>query len=169
MPGHEVDDDFRVHGGLEDRALGFQAAADLPGVGQGAVVGDGDGLAAVLHHEGLGVDDVGGAGGGVAHVADGQMPRQRLQPRLVEDLGHQPHAPVLTDALAVAGDDAAGLLAPVLQGVEPEEGQPRRLRMAVNAEDAAVFPGLVVLEDDIVCRLPFAVCRFHVKPLPDRL
>ena len=56
MPGHEVDDDLGVHGGLEDGAVVLQAAANLPGVGQGAVVADGDGLAAVLHHEGLGVD-----------------------------------------------------------------------------------------------------------------
>ena len=54
----------------------LEAAADLPGVGEGAVVADGDHLAAVLHHEGLGVDEHGGAGGGIAHVADGQMPRE---------------------------------------------------------------------------------------------
>ena len=85
--------------------------------------------------------------------------------RLVEDLGHQPHAPVLADVLAVAGDDAAGLLAPVLQGIEAEVGQPGRLGMAVDAEDAAVFFGLVVG----LARL-FAVCRsvrrFHIKPCP---
>ena len=49
---------------------------------------------AVLHHEGLGVDEHGGAGGGIAHVADGQMPRQLIQDGRVEDLGHQPQAPV---------------------------------------------------------------------------
>ena len=76
VPGHEVDDDFRVHGGLEDGALRLQAAANLPGVGEGAVVADGEHQTAVLHHEGLGVDEHGGAGGGIAHVADGQMPRE---------------------------------------------------------------------------------------------
>ena len=144
VPGHEVDDDLGVHGGLEDGAALFQAAADLPGVGEGAVVADGDHLAAVLHHEGLGVDEHGGAGGGIAHVADGQVPRELIQDPGVEDLGHQPQAPVHADPFAVAGDDAAGLLAPVLEGVEAEIGEPGRVGMPVNAEDAAVFLGLVV-------------------------
>jgi hypothetical protein len=29
-----------------------------------------------------------------------------------------------------------------------------------------VFPGFVVLKDDLVYRFPFAVFRFHIKPLP---
>ena len=148
VPGHEVDDDFGVHGGLEDGAGGLEAAADFPGVGEGAVVADGDHLAAVLHHEGLGVDEHGGAGGGIAHVADGQMPRELIQELRVEDLGHQAQAPVHGDAFAVAGDDAAGLLAAVLEGVEAEEGDAGRVGVAVDAEDAAVFPGAVILEDD---------------------
>jgi len=49
---------------------------------------------------------------------------------------------VLAHPATVAADDAAGLLAPVLQGVEAEIGEPGRVRMAVNAEDAAVLPGL---------------------------
>ena len=88
---------------------------------------DGDHLTAVLHHEGLGVDEHGGAGGGIAHVADGQMPGEPIQDPGVEDLGHQPQAPVHADPFAVAGDDAAGFLAPVLEGVETEIGDPGRV------------------------------------------
>ncbi len=47
------------------------------------------------------------------------------------------------DPVAVAGDDAAGLLAPVLQGVEAEVGEPGRVGVPVDAEDAAVLPGFV--------------------------
>ena len=148
MPGHEVDDDFGVHGGLEDGALRLQAAANLPGIGEGAVVADGDHQTAVLHHEGLGVDEHGGAGGGIAHVADGQMPRELIQDCGVEDLGHQPQAPVHADPFAVAGDDAAGFLAPVLEGVEAEVGDAGRVRVPVDAEDAAVFFGAIILADD---------------------
>jgi hypothetical protein len=117
---------------------------DLAGVGQGAVVADGQHLAAVLHHERLGVDQKGGAGGGIAHVADAQMPGEALQQLPLEDLGDQPQTPVGAHPAAVAGDDAAGLLAPVLQGVKAEIGEPGRFGMAVDAEDAAVLPGFGV-------------------------
>ena len=82
---------------------------------------------------------------------------------MVEDFGHQAQAPVLAHAAAVAGDDAAGLLAPVLQGVEAEIGEPGRVRVAVDAEDAAVLPGLVV--DDRVFRFPFSVFGGFHRPI----
>ena len=47
----------------------------------------------------------------------------------------------MADPGAVAGDDAAGLLAPVLQGIEAEVGEAGRVGVPVNAEDAAVFFG----------------------------
>ncbi|MGX1171095.1 hypothetical protein AB7M16_007361 [Bradyrhizobium sp. USDA 372] len=40
-------------------------------------------------------------------------------------------------AAAVVGDDAGGLLAAVLQGVKAERGDGRRIRVTVDAEDAA--------------------------------
>jgi hypothetical protein len=143
VAGHEVHDDLGVHGGLEDGAAGLQTTADVPGVGKGAVVADGDALAAVLHHEWLGVDEHGGAGGGVAHVADGQVPRELVQLVGVEDLGHQPQAPVHANPGAIPGDYAAGLLAPVLEGIEAEVSEAGGIGVAVDAEDAAVFAGLV--------------------------
>ncbi len=66
---------------------GLPVVPDLAGVGQGAVVADGDGLAGVLDHEGLGVHQQGGAGGGVAHVADGQVPGETGHLVRGEDLG----------------------------------------------------------------------------------
>jgi hypothetical protein len=57
----------------------------------------------------------------------------------------------------------------VLQGVEAEIGDAGRVRMPVNAEDAAVFFGLVIREDDFVFRYSFSVFRFHFKPLHERL
>ena len=168
VPGHEVDDNLGVHGGLEDGALLLQAAADLAGIGEGAVVADGDHQTAVLHHEGLGVDEHGGAGGGIAHVADGQMPRQLIQDGGVEDLGHQPQAPMHADPGAVAGDDAAGLLAPVLEGVEAEVGDAGRVRVPVNAEDAAVFFGAIILEDERPGVLGFGFWVLGFQPLASR-
>ena len=48
------------------------------------------------------------------------------------------------ELLSVEGDDAGRLLAAVLQRVQPERGQRRRLRVPPNAEDAALFVELVV-------------------------
>ena len=59
--------------------------------------------------------------------------------------GTSPMPRCMRDPGAVAGDDAAGLLAPVLQGIEAEVGEAGGLGVAVDAEDAAVFLGLVVL------------------------
>jgi hypothetical protein len=99
-------------------------------------------------------------------VADGQMPRELIQNFGVEDLGHQPQAPVHADPGAVAGDDAAGLLAPVLEGVEAEVGNAGRVRVPVNAEDAAVFFGAA---GGRVFGFRFPVFGFHFKSLPDWL
>ena len=76
----------------------------------------------------------------------------------------------MADPGAVAGDDAAGLLAPVLEGIEAEVGDAGRVRVPVNAEDAAVFFGAVILEDDHpgFWVLGFRFSVFNILPLPDR-
>ena len=64
------------------------------------------------------------AGGGVADVADGGAPREPLQDRGGEDVRHQPHVAVDVERLARrVDDDARGLLAAVLEGVEPQVGE----------------------------------------------
>ncbi len=57
--------------------------------------------------------------------------------------GTSPRPRCMRDPVAVAGDDAAGLLAPVLEGIEAEVGEAGGLGVAVNAEDATVFFGLI--------------------------
>ena len=64
-----------------------------------------------------------GAGRGVARVADGQVALERVEGGLVEHLRDQAHVLVDQDLPPVADRDAGGLLAAVLQGVEPEIGQ----------------------------------------------
>jgi hypothetical protein len=76
-PRHQVDDAFAVRGGLEDRAAFDQLAPQLIGIGDVAVMGDRSAAHGELAEEGLHVADLGGAlgaGGGIAHVADGQGP-----------------------------------------------------------------------------------------------
>ena len=50
------------------------------------------------------------------------------------------------EPLAVEGDDAGRLLAAVLEGVQAERGDRRRVRMPEDAEDAALFAQPVAVE-----------------------
>src|ERR1044072_91639 len=64
--------------------------------------------------------------------------------------GGEAEAAFRVEAAAVVGDDAGGLLAAVLQGVQPECGDGGSLRVAENAEHAALLaqrvPFKIVLE-----------------------
>jgi hypothetical protein len=81
--------------------------------------------------EGLGIVPDAGAHGGVAHVRDGRLARQPLEVLGGEDLRH--HAEVLVDVNAptVDGADAAGILPPVLEGLQ---GHGRCRRRSLNAD-----------------------------------
>ena len=74
--GDELDDDFGVGGGLEVGSGAFETGADVAEVHQVAVVGDGDEALGGLDADGLGVEQCGVAGGGVAGVADGHVRRE---------------------------------------------------------------------------------------------
>ena len=56
-------------------------------------------------------------------MADGEVAAQRGQVRLVEDLGDQPHVLVDEDLRPSLTAMPGGLLAAVLQGVQPEVGE----------------------------------------------
>ena len=73
-------------------AAAFEFVAQLGGVGQVAVVGDGDLAARAIAGERLGVAQVGRAGGGIARVADGHVADEVVQDFAVENLRHQAHA-----------------------------------------------------------------------------
>ena len=47
-------------------------------------------------------------------MADGQMARQAVQHRLVENVGYQSQALMLPHLIIIAGNDAARFLTPVL-------------------------------------------------------
>src|SRR5439155_11253539 len=48
------------------------------------------------------------------------------------------------ELLAIVGDNAGRFLAAMLQGVQPKRGQGRRVRMAIDPEDAAFIVEMVV-------------------------
>ena len=79
--GDQVQDRLGVGGRREDRALLLQRALHGHGVGDVAVVGDGEAAVGKLGEEGLDVAQAGAAGGGVARVADGAGALQPVDDR----------------------------------------------------------------------------------------
>ena len=148
LVGDERRDDLGVGGARELDPLGDELVAQLGGVDEVAVVAQGDDVAVAAAHQRLRVRPVAGARGAVAHVADGVLAAEALEHLLVEHLADE--AEVLDDRdLAVVGHgDAGALLAAVLQGVEPEEGQARDVvARRVDAEDATAVVETIVVQN----------------------
>jgi hypothetical protein len=104
-------------------------------------MGDTQGHSFVVYHKGLGIDDVGLAGGGVADMADGQMSGKALQGFLAENIGNKTHGLVNSDSLAIADYNASAFLAAVLQGVQAEINKFGGILVAENPADAAFMLG----------------------------
>ncbi len=85
-------------------------------------------------------------------MADSASARQALDHiALGEMVADEAEAALGMEALAVEGDDAGGLLAAVLERVQPQRGNGRGIAIADNAEDAAFFPQMVrVVEGSIL-------------------
>ena len=119
---------------------GVHGVHELAGVGEVAVVGQGEGGAGRRTEHRLGVLPGGGALGGVADVADGDVTGEVGQGLVVEDLGDQAEVLVDEDLGAVGGGDAGRLLAAVLEGVQAEVGQAGDLLAGgPHAEDTALL------------------------------
>jgi hypothetical protein len=105
-------------------ALVADLGGEFGGVGQVAVVPQRDAAAVRGRAVGrLGVLPVARTGGGVAGVADGEVPAQRGEGGLVEHLGDQAELLVDHDGGAVGHRHPGGLLAAVLERVQTEVGQ----------------------------------------------
>ena len=83
----------------------------------------------------------------VAHMADGHAAVERRKVVAVEDLGHQPLALDRREAALLGTDDAARLLAAVLQGMKAVVDDSRRIVHAEDAEDAALLVDVALLSD----------------------
>src|SRR5262249_20921545 len=86
------------------------------------------------------------AGGGIAVMAKGHV---ALQPAddvsLVEVVADETEAPLGVEMAAVVSDDAGCFLAAVLQGVQAERSQRRRILVAEHAEYAAFLAQAILL------------------------
>ena len=123
---------------------------ELGGVGQVAVVPEGDAPVAAGAVGGLGVLPRAGTGRRVATVPDRQMAAQAAERDLVEDLGDEPEFLVDDDAAPVGDGDAGRFLPAVLQRVEAVVGELRDfLAPGEDAEHATGVPWGGVLRDSV--------------------
>ena len=137
--GHQMENDFRVRRGLKNGPQPFQPLAQRPGVGEVAVVADGDGAPGRRDHDGLRVGHRGGSRRGVAHVAHGHPPFEAIQDVLLENVRHEPHGHVGEEFFSVGTDDPGRLLAPVLELLQTQVGQAGSFGVVVNAENTALL------------------------------
>ena len=96
-----------------------------------------------VDQNGLGVQQFAVAGRGVTGVANRNRSGQRCQRRFVEDVIDVAHLANEPHALAVGRGNAGAFLSAMLQRVEAQVGQLRRLRVSVDAEDTAFVAELI--------------------------
>ena len=103
-------------------------------------------------------------------MADRALPRQPIEPRLIEGLSDVAHRSFQAQLFTVRSNYAARLLATMLQRVEAEISQPCRVRMSIDAEHATLFMQFVAEQIDHVLRLSLIHFAFTIaawtSPLP---
>src|SRR5512137_494328 len=122
----------------------LEATAPLGGVGEVAVVAEGDFALVAVDHDGLGVEQSFVAGGGVARVADGEAAGELREDAGREDFFDFAHGAMDVELFAVARDDAGGFLAAMLEGIEAEVGEVGGFGMAEDAEDTTLVVEMIV-------------------------
>jgi hypothetical protein len=140
----EVQHHFAVRGGAEDGSAPFQLAANRRGVHDVAVVRDRHGAAVGVHADRVRVPELGLPGRGIADVTDRVTPRKSVDDVLVEDLGNEAHRTVRKVLPAVRAADPGALLTPMLECVEAQVRDLRRLGVTVYADDPAFVLGALL-------------------------
>ena len=143
----QMQDHFGVGGGLHHGAVAHQFAAQRQPVGEIAVVADRKAAGIEFGEQRLHVAQDGLAGRGVADMADRGGAGQPLDHFAAgEGVADQAEPPFAVKPGAVEGDDAGGLLAAMLQGVQSERGDGGGVGMAENAEHAAFLAQRVAFQ-----------------------
>src|SRR5260370_1627239 len=152
--GNEMDADFGVAVGRENRAAMVELAAPLGGVGKVAVVAEGNFALVAIDHDGLGVEQSFVACGGVARVTDRKAAGELRKDAWLEDFFDFAHRAVDVQFFAVARDNARGFLATMLEGVETEVGKVGSFGVAEDAEDTTFVVEVIVRNgaNSIHCR-----------------
>src|SRR5438128_6462244 len=118
----------------------------MVGVGEVAVVADGEPAELEIGEEWLHVAQRHLAGRGVAHMAEGGMTEEPADDFLrAEILADMTHAAMGMELLAIIGNDPSGFLAAMLERVQAERDQRGGVGMAIDPEDAAFLAQMVVI------------------------
>ena len=144
---HQVGDDLCIRRRLEQRAPAHQLAVQRMGIGQVPVMADREAAELEVGEERLDVAQDRLAGGGIADMAHGRMALEPADDGFRgETVGDMAQRPVGGELMPVIGDDADGLLAAMLQGVQAQGAERGGLLGTVDADHAALFLELVVVE-----------------------
>ena len=146
--GNQVEDDLSVHGGLEDRAAIDKLASQGAGIGQVAVMGNGEAATIEISENRL-------------NIADGRRTLCRIAVMADRGRARQAGSHVFTDEIVadeagmafiveeagflIEAGNAAGFLTTMLEGVEAERGQNRGFRVAENTKNTAFLAELIVI------------------------
>src|SRR5258708_31800295 len=152
-----MDDDFGVAVGLENRAAMLELAAPLGGVGEVAVVAEGDFALVAVDHDGLGVEQGFIARGGVARVADREPARKLREHARLENFFDFAHRAVHVQLFAIARDDAGRFLAAVLQRVKTQIHEVRGFGVAEDAEYTTLVVKMIVGEGEFLAHFLVSV------------
>ena len=138
-PGHQVQHDFGIAGGLENGPVALEIAPQFRRIRDVAVVRHRDLSLIAGHRKRLRIQQHRIAGGGIARVPDGQFAGQLVQHSGREDIGDMTHLADTVDGAAVAGRNPSAFLSPMLKSVQAEIGEIGGFGMAVNGENATLF------------------------------
>ncbi len=129
----------------------FEFAAPFGGVGEVAVVAQGDFAFVAIDHDGLGVEQGFVAGRGIAGMADRNIAWKLGEYRGHENFFHFAHSTVRVKFAAMTGNDAGGFLAPMLQRIKPEIREVGGFGMAEDAEHTTFVVKMIVGVGDFLC------------------
>src|SRR5882724_3995898 len=140
-----MDDDFGVAVRLENRAAMLELAAPVGGVCEIAVVTERHFALVAIDHDGLCVEKSFVARSGITRVADGGGAGKFVQNIGRENFFDFAHGAVGVEFVAVAGDNAGGFLAAMLERVETKIDKLCRFSVAEDSDDAAVVVEPIIL------------------------
>ncbi len=161
----QVDEHLAVGARLEQTPPPDQRPAQRQRVGEVPVVRDREPAELEIRIQRLHVAVHRVAGGRVAIMSDRRMAGQRGDdPCVPVIVAHQPQPLVLMEPLAVERHDPGRLLAAVLQRMQPERRDRRRVRSPPDPEDAAFLVRMIVVRRAHVTHQSLSPIRSHRRP-----